>query len=135
MNWLDFCHGTEKIVAVYKEAKPSIQGSTVRSFELSRDYANIKIVLDLPEYPKHPPKKWDQRGCDTVRVTLSMSGIRDIRLIGPFGSQNISLSIDKVEERLFYVQLQCLDRVYMSAHTDLIDVHEMQAYKLQGVKN
>ncbi|MEU3526900.1 Imm50 family immunity protein [Streptomyces sp. NPDC038707] len=94
MSWTSALNNPHGIDAVYQGSPPELNGVHVHEISLHEDGPTLRLRIDLPLYPVHPPRKWAAQGFNTVQIEISFSGIQDITLKG-FGTNivaDISLS-------------------------------------------
>ncbi|MFF7751331.1 Imm50 family immunity protein [Streptomyces sp. NPDC007971] len=75
----------EGINRIYQGAPPSLSGIRLHQVVLGRDGPEMRVRLDLPDYPARPPRKWAAQGFNTVQIELAFGGLRSITLDG-FGT-------------------------------------------------
>ncbi|WP_157062783.1 Imm50 family immunity protein [Actinopolyspora mortivallis] len=70
MSWPDLVLHTEGIRAIYGDHVPTLDGITLREVVIDHERSSTILTFDLPELPETMPKKWAQKGADSVRLKL-----------------------------------------------------------------
>lgn len=81
-TWLEHVADPRSIHVIYGESLPTLHGVEVHELVLNRDGPRVELLLDLADYPEHPPAKWTAAGYSKVHVHLMLVGILKVSVRG-----------------------------------------------------
>ena len=82
-GWLQLAINPKMIHSVYGEEEPILMGVCLHEFNLQLN-GGILLYLrfDPPNFPSHPPQKWEKNKYDTASIMLQFFGIRAMSVTG-----------------------------------------------------
>jgi hypothetical protein len=75
MDWIDMLDDPRSVRAIYGEEYPSLDRVVLHEIRAHRDGPRVTLVVDLPDFPEMPPKKWVAQQFNTVQIELTVSGV------------------------------------------------------------
>ncbi len=95
MTWPSLVQNPEMITSVYQGAPPEIRDVHVHEVCLHRDGPALRVRLDLPSFPEHPPRKWTDQGFNTVQIEVTFTGLREVKLNGFSSNMTADIFIEE----------------------------------------
>lgn len=93
-DWVDLVLNTTGIREIYGAQRPSLSGADLHEIRLDRHATSALIRCDLADYPANPPRKYSQRGCNTVQIVLALSEISSLSITGWASTMSVDLAIE-----------------------------------------
>ena len=82
MAWTALLENPEGIDSIYQGVPPQLEGVHIHEVSLNREGPALRVRFDLPDYPDHPPRKWQLQGFNTVQVELLFGGLSSVEING-----------------------------------------------------
>lgn len=99
-DWTDLLDDPRAIRAIFGDAAPSLDRIELHEVVLHRNGPRAILRFDLAEFPSDPPKKWLERGCNTLQVRLQAIGVLAVEVHGLITSPVIDLEIRREGEAI-----------------------------------
>lgn len=126
-DWSDYLGNAEPLRRIFTEGLPALRAVRIHTITMDTSGPAVAIRLDLAEFPKAPPKKWVDRKCNRVQITLLAFGVKklvqqglDTELIGA-----ISLSRSEGLIRLTLAT----DTMTLLVESMFLDISSVSAYQ------
>ncbi|WP_083921521.1 Imm50 family immunity protein [Actinopolyspora halophila] len=100
MSWVDLVDSTEGVRAIYGYHAPRLGGAWVDEIYLKYGRNSVDLRFDITDLPATMPKKWAQRGADTVHLHITFSDVESLVIRGQSSRKVIDLGIDPLEGRI-----------------------------------
>ncbi|NHD18471.1 MULTISPECIES: DUF2247 family protein [unclassified Actinopolyspora] len=97
MSWLDLVDSTEGVRAIYGYHAPRLGGARVDETYLKNGRNSVDLRFDMPDLPTTMPKKWAQRGADTLHLHITFSDVESLVIRGQSSRKIVDLDIDPLE--------------------------------------
>ncbi|MGW6395867.1 Imm50 family immunity protein [Streptomyces sp. NPDC055103] len=82
MGWTSLLSNPLAIERIYDGNPPELVSVPLHAVDLNREGPTLSLRFDMPTFPENPPKKWAAQGFNTVQVTLTLGGVRNVSLSG-----------------------------------------------------
>ena len=126
VSWSDFLLDASSLVAIFGARDLRQDQLTLHEVVVSRDGPEVRLRFDLPEFPTDPPQKWVAQGFNTVQVTLSLVGVRNLSLEGLSTEMVVMLEISELDAG---IQLNIIgDGIALTASADAAVLGRVSAY-------
>jgi Immunity protein 50 len=99
-DWTDLLDDPRAIRAIFGDAAPSLDQIELLEVVLHTHGPTAIIRFNLAAFPIDPPKKWLERGCNTVQVRLQAIGVLAVEVQGLVTSPVLNLEIRREGEAL-----------------------------------
>jgi hypothetical protein len=94
-DWTELLVDARAVRAVYGVNPPSLANLTMHELCLHRDGPRAVLHADIAGLPENPPKKWRDRGFNTVRIELWLEGVSDANITGIATDSRIDLRLTR----------------------------------------
>ncbi|MEV5971803.1 Imm50 family immunity protein [Streptomyces sp. NPDC051921] len=111
MTWVSLLADSGGLDRIYGGRPPALTSVRLHAVEVGREGPSLNLRFDLDVYPEQPPAKWAAQGYNTVQVTLSLGGLRDVTMNG-FGTDPV---VD--------ISVEGTDGVTLDIHSDEVQLH------------
>lgn len=96
MNWIEVLDDARNVEAIYGDKVPSLRRVVLHEIRVHRDGPRVTLVIDLPDFPDRPPRKWAMQGFNTVQIALVMDGVVDLTMDGLSVDSVIDIDLAKI---------------------------------------
>lgn len=122
--WTDKLIDSTKLFKIF-ESEPSLENVELVSLTLSRDNNSLIIILDLNDFPKNPPIKWEVNKYDTVQISLAFYSVSSIKLEDWNSERNI-VELDFCSDNK---SVSMIGDCKISALFEIVDIFKISAYQ------
>ncbi|WP_196814645.1 Imm50 family immunity protein [Nocardia sp. BMG111209] len=127
MSWIELLTDARAVQAIYRDNPPSLENLILHELCLHRDGPRVVIKADLADFPDNPPKKWRDRGFDTVRVELLLDGVTRAEISGISINSQISLRLTR-EKGQIHATVGPGSTTTLDIWSDLLTLNLISAY-------
>jgi len=100
VSWIDVVDDPRGIRAIYGARVPALVRAVLHEIRLHRDGPRVTFVVDLPEYPRSPPRRWAAQRFNTVQIHLTVDGVHSVTINGLSTTSVVDLELMKVGDEV-----------------------------------
>ncbi|MGB1204809.1 MAG: Imm50 family immunity protein [Chitinophagales bacterium] len=123
--WTQFLLNNKGIHTIFSKI-PSLNEVEIFALNFDRNCSSLNMVVELKDYPIHPPKKWVASKYNTVQLVFSLIDISHIELSSWNTENYVSIKIEKSNDRLL---LETLGNIKLKVGFGFLDLKKISAYQ------
>ena len=97
-GWVDLLSEPHGIRAIYGEDLPTLTSVDLHELVLHRDGPRATLRFDLGQFPRKPPKKWDEKCFNVVQVQLTLVDVRHLTVAAWTTHVTLDLNVERKDE-------------------------------------
>ena len=129
MDWLRVVDSAGRLQFFFGESEQHSSVVSVQEIVAHRDGREVRIRLDLEEYPESPPAKWVKAGNNVVQLVVSMIEVESLELNGLARTMNLSVVAERDADVGLVRLTMSSDAVRFEATARFVHVASVSGYR------